>query len=241
VDRAHVKNQPSSDAIFGPAYRALVQAVVFDLDGVLIDSEPLWDEVRRGLAMHAGRPWPDDASAALQGVGTADWSMYMAHEVGIPAAPETIADEVIAALAQRYAARLPLMPGALEAVERLAQRWPLGLASGSPRRLIDTIMAATPLGTLFQVAVASDEAGANKPAPDVYLEVVRRLDGDPSNTVAIEDSANGLRSAHAAGLRVVAVPQPAFPQPEDALALADVTLASLEDLTAELVQQLLAD
>jgi HAD superfamily hydrolase (TIGR01509 family) len=215
--------------------------VVFDLDGVLIDSEPLWDEVRRGVAAQAGRPWPDGASAALQGVGTADWSTYMAQEVGIAATPQSIADEVIAALAQRYTTRLPLMPGALAAVERLARRWPLGLASGSPRPLIDAIMAATSLGTLFRVAVASDEVDANKPAPDVYLEVVRRLDGEPADTVAIEDSANGLRSAHAAGLRVVAVPQPAFPQPKDALALADVVLASLDELTVELVDGLLVD
>jgi HAD superfamily hydrolase (TIGR01509 family) len=173
-------------------------------------------------------------------VGTADWSTYMAHDVGIPAAPQTIADEVIAALAKRYAECLPLMPGALEAVVRLARRWPLGLASGSPRLLIDTIMTATPLGALFRVAVASDEVGANKPAPDVYLEVVRRLDADPARTVAIEDSANGVRSAHEAGLRVVAVPQPAFPQPADALALADVVLASLDDLAVELVDGLLA-
>jgi HAD superfamily hydrolase (TIGR01509 family) len=216
-----------------------VQAVVFDLDGVLVDSEGLWDDVRRGIAAGAGRAWPAGASTALQGVGTDDWSTYMAHEVGIPGTPESIAQEVINALAQRYAERLPLLPGALDAVERLAGRWPLGLASGSPRPLIDTIMRASPLGTLFRVAVASDEVAANKPAPDVYLEVVRRLGAEPAKTVAIEDSANGLRSAHAGGLRVVAVPQPAFPQPEDALALADVVVSSLDEVTVALVEGLL--
>lgn len=221
-------------------YGADVEAVVFDLDGVLVDSEHLWDEVRRGMAQRAGLPWPDDATGAMQGVGTADWSAYMADTVGIPASPEAIAAEVIGAMAQRYAMQLPLMPGALDAVERIADRWPLGLASGSPRRLIDAVMTATPLGRKFRVAVASDEVGANKPAPDVYLEVARRLGAEPGDIVAIEDSANGLRSAHAAGLRVVAVPQPAFPQPPDALALADVTLDSLDGLTVQLVETVFA-
>jgi HAD superfamily hydrolase (TIGR01509 family) len=215
-------------------------AVVFDLDGVLVDSEHVWDEVRRGMAARAGRPWPEDATSAMQGVGTADWSAYMAHTVGIPAAPQTIAAQVIDALAQRYATHLPLMPGAIEAVARMSARWPLGLASGSPRRLIDTVMGATALGTHFRVAVASDEVAANKPAPDVYLEVARRLGVEPGAIVAIEDSANGLRSAHAAGLRVIAIPQPAFPQPPEALALADVTLESLDGLTVPLVEAVLA-
>jgi HAD superfamily hydrolase (TIGR01509 family) len=220
-------------------YVAFVEAVIFDLDGVLVNSEHLWDEVRRAIAAEAGRAWPADATAAMQGVGTADWSAYMARVVGVPDAPEVIADRVIGAMADRYAERLPLMSGALEAVERMARRWPLGLASGSPRRLIDVIMTATPLGKIFRVAVASDEVAANKPAPDVYLEVVRRLGSEPATTVAIEDSANGFRAAHAAGLRVIAIPQPAFPQAPEALSLADSVLGSLDDLSTETVTNLL--
>lgn len=216
-----------------------MQAVIFDLDGVLVDSEHLWDEVRRAMATNAGLPWPADATAAMQGIGTADWSAYMAEVVRIPETPEAIAERVISSMAQRYAARLPLMPGALAAVERMARRWPLGLASGSPRPLIDVVMTATPLGELFRVAVASDEVAANKPAPDVYLEVIRRLGAEPTETAAIEDSANGLRSAYAAGLRVIAIPQPEFPQAPDALQLADAVLTSLDDLTTDLVASLL--
>jgi HAD superfamily hydrolase (TIGR01509 family) len=216
-----------------------VDAVVFDLDGVLVDSEHLWDEVRRAIAAQAGRAWPAEATAAMQGVGTADWSSYLARVVGLPDPPDVIADRVIAAMAERYADQLPLMPGALEAVARLASQWQLGLASGSPRRLIDVVMTATPLGRFFRVAVASDEVAANKPAPDVYLEVVGRLGAEPATAVAIEDSANGLRSAHAAGLHVIAIPQPAFPQPPDALNLADSVLGSLEDLTTEVIASLL--
>lgn len=216
-----------------------MEAVIFDLDGVLVDSEHLWDEVRRAIAAEAGRAWPADATAAMQGVGTADWSTYMARVVGVPEAPDVIADRVIGRMADRYAQRLPLIPGALEAVERMARRWPLGLASGSPRRLIDVVMTATPLGERFRVAVASDEVAANKPAPDVYLEVLRRLGTRAARAVAIEDSANGLRSAHAAGLRVIAIPQPAFPQAPEALSLADSILGSLDDLSAEVVMNLL--
>lgn len=216
-----------------------MEAVIFDLDGVLVDSEHLWDEVRRAIAAEAGRAWPADATAAMQGVGTADWSAYMARVVGVPESPDVIAERVIGAMADRYAHQLPLMPGALEAVERMARRWQLGLASGSPRRLIDVIMTATPLGELFRVAVASDEVAENKPAPDVYLEVTRRLGSEPPTTVAIEDSANGLRSARAAGLRVIAIPQAAFPQAPDALNLADSVLGSLEDLSTELIANLL--
>ena len=101
------------------------------------------------------------------------------------------------------------------------------------------MLRSSPLRASFRVAVASDEVAADEPAPDVYLEVVRRLGADPAQTVAIEDSANGMRSARAAGLRLVAVPQPAFPQPDDALALADVVLDNLDDLTVDLVDAVL--
>jgi HAD superfamily hydrolase (TIGR01509 family) len=218
-----------------------MDAVVFDLDGVLVDSEHLWDEVRRDIAARAGRPWPAGATAAMQGVGTADWSRYMAYTVGVPDEPEAIAGNVIAAMVERYTDALPLLPGAVDAVRRMAGRWPLGLASGSPRTLIDRVTAAPALHGVFRVAVASDEVPANKPAPDVYLEVARRLGASPVRTVAIEDSANGLRSAAAAGMRVVAIPQRAFPQAPDALALSDVVLASLDELTVDLVAELLAD
>jgi HAD superfamily hydrolase (TIGR01509 family) len=216
-----------------------VEALIFDLDGVLVDSEHLWDEVRRGIAADAGRAWPASATAAMQGVGTADWSAYMARVVGVPDTPEVIAHRVIDAMAERYSERLPLMPGALPAVERMARRWPLGLASGSPRPLIDAVMTATPLGQYFRVAVASDEVTENKPAPDVYLEVIRRIGAEPATTGAVEDSANGIRSAHAAGLRVIAIPQPAFPQAPEALKVADAILHSLDELTTELVADLL--
>lgn len=215
-----------------------VQAVVFDLDGVLIDSEELWDEVRRDLAASSGRPWPEEATQAMLGMSTAEWSAYLVDAVGIPGSPEGVASQVIDRMADRYRARLPLLPGAVAAVHRLGERWPLGLATSSPRRLIDAVLPAAGLSSWFRVSVSTEEVAAGKPSPAVYLEAVRRLGVDPRNGVAIEDSSNGLRAAAAAGLRVVAVPTAAFPPAEDALALAAAAVRSLDEVTPDLVTSL---
>lgn len=215
-----------------------VQAVVFDMDGVLVDTEPIWDEVRRGIASAAGRPWPADATHLMQGMSTAEWSTYLVSVVGVPGPPAVVAATVIDLMAFRYAVSLPLLPGAVEAVSRLAAVWPLGLASSSPRRLIDTVLAAAGLSSLFAVTVSTEEVAAGKPAPDVYRSVVGHLGIEGGRTVAIEDSSNGLRSASAAGLVVVALPQPSFPPVADALALASVVVDGLDDLTVELIEGL---
>jgi HAD superfamily hydrolase (TIGR01509 family) len=215
-----------------------MQAVVFDLDGVLIDSEQLWDEVRRDLAARAGLPWPAGATRAMQGMSTSEWSQYLAGTVGLALPPEQLAEQVIGAMADRYATALPLMPGATEAVARLAARWRLGLASSSPRRLIDTVLTTSGMAPLFEVTVSTEEVEAGKPSPAVYRDVVRRLGTAPEHTVAIEDSSNGLRSAHAAGLLVVAVPHESFPPAAAALALATVQVPTLADLTPELIEGL---
>lgn len=215
--------------------RNMVHAVVFDLDGVLVDSEQLWDVVRRGVATEAGRPWPTEATRAMQGMSTAEWSAYLTDTVGIPAEPEEVAATVVDRMAAQYDAQLPLIPGAVEVVQRLGCRWPLGLASSSPRRLIDTVLKSAGLAQRFQVSVSTEEVGAGKPSPAVYQTVVGRLGVDPGQAVAIEDSSNGLRSAATAGLGVLAVPHAAFPPSEDALALADVVVDSLDEITLELV------
>jgi HAD superfamily hydrolase (TIGR01509 family) len=212
----------------------MVRAIVFDLDGVLINSEPIWDEVRRELAAQARRPWPADATRAMQGMSTPEWSSYLAEVVHLPAAPEELAELVIDAVEQRYAKQLPLIPGAREAVIRLAPRLRLGLASSSPRRLIDTVLDAAALTEYFEVTVSTEEVEAGKPSPAVYREAVRRLDVPASRTAAVEDSSNGLRSAHAAGLVVVALPHEAFPPAPDALSLAAAQVRDLADLTPAL-------
>lgn len=210
-----------------------VAAVVFDLDGVLLDSEQVWDEVRRGLAADAGRPWPASATAAMLGMSTAEWSAYLADVVGVPGPPERVAAAVIDRVAERYRRALPLLPGAVEAVRRLAVRWPLGLASSSPRRLIDAVLAAAGLAGAFRATVSTEEVAAGKPDPAVYEEAVRRLGVVARPAVAVEDSSNGIRSAAAAGLAVVAVPNPHYPPSADALALAAATVSSLDQLTAD--------
>ena len=215
-----------------------MQAVIFDLDGVLIDSEGRWDEIRRRLAQEAGRPWPAEATRAMQGMSTSEWSGYLVSTVRLPGTAERVAEQVIAAMAELYAREVPLIPGAVEAVHRLADRWPLGLASSSPRTLIDAVLTASGLDGQFQVTVSTEEVAAGKPSPVVYSRVVGLLGVDPAQTVAVEDSSNGLRSASAAGLIVVAVPHDAFPPADEVLALAAVTLGSLDDLTPELVDSL---
>jgi HAD superfamily hydrolase (TIGR01509 family) len=213
-----------------------VRAVVFDLDGVLVDSEQLWDTVRRALAAEAGQPWPPGATRAMQGMSTPEWSRYLTEVVGIPARPEEVAATVLHRMAAAYHTRLPLVPGAPQVVERLGQHWPLGLASSSPRQLIDVVLESSRLAPRFQAIVSTEEVGAGKPSPAVYQVVVQRLGVEAAQAVAIEDSSNGLRSAAAAGLGVLAVPNAAFPPSEDALALADIIIPSLDEITPQLVE-----
>jgi HAD superfamily hydrolase (TIGR01509 family) len=217
-----------------------VRAVIFDLDGVLINSEPVWDEVRRGLAERAGRPWPDDATRAMQGMSTPEWSDYLARVVRVPGTAAELAEQVIGEIERRYAGELPLIAGARDAVERVAGQFRLGLASSSPRRLIDAVLDMSGMAPFFEVTVSTEEVEAGKPSPAVYLEVVRRLAVEAGRTAAVEDSSNGLRSAYAAGLAVVALPHDAFPPAPDALALARATVPDLARLTPELFAGLLA-
>ncbi len=211
-----------------------VSAVVFDLDGVLVDSEQVWDEIREQLARERGGTWSDTAQQDMMGMSSPEWSRYMHERVGLAESPEEINAEVVRRLQARYAEELPLLPGAVEAVHRLAARWPLGLATSSNRPVIDTVLEAARLTPFFAATVSSEEVAHGKPAPDVYVEAARRLGVDPRRAAAIEDSHNGIRSARAAGMRVVAIPNPHFP-PGAALDDADVVLSSLDELTPERV------
>jgi HAD superfamily hydrolase (TIGR01509 family) len=210
-----------------------VEAVVFDLDGVLIDSEQVWDEVREQLARERGGRWHERAQADMMGMSAPEWSRYMHDVIGLTESPHEINAEVVERLLARYRESLPLLPGAVEAVQRLAARWPLGLASSSNREVIDAVLEWSGLAAYFRATASSEEAARGKPAPDVYLECARRLEVDPERCAAIEDSRNGILSARAAGMRVIAIPNPHYTPSEDALAAADVVLRSLDELTPE--------
>jgi HAD superfamily hydrolase (TIGR01509 family) len=213
----------------------VIEAVVFDLDGVLIDSEERWDEARRALALERGLSWPDSATTDMMGMSSNEWSAYMHERVGLPESPAEINLEVVQRLEQLYRERLPLLPGATDAIDRLARSFRLGLASSSNRELIDLVLELAGIAGRFEQTVSSEEVDRGKPAPDVYLEVLRRMDVAPARAAAIEDSHNGLLAARAAGMRVIAVPNPAFPPGPDALAAADVVIDSLRELSAELL------
>lgn len=214
----------------------MIAAVVFDLDGVLLDTEQVWDEVREQLVRERGGRWHEQAQADMMGMSSREWSRYMHEALGLEATPAAIGAEVVRRMLARYRERLPLVEGALEAVERLAGRWPLALASSSNRELIEAFLEATSLGRTFAVAVSAEEVERGKPAPDVFLEAARRLGVAPPRCAAVEDSGNGLLAARAAGMRVIAVPNRAFPPDADALAAADVVLRSIAQLTPETLE-----
>jgi HAD superfamily hydrolase (TIGR01509 family) len=214
----------------------MIDAVVFDLDGLLIQTEEIWNEVREVLARERGGRYDGEAQRAMMGMSSPEWSRYMHEHVGLPEPPEEIAAEVIERMAARYREELPLIDGAVEAVERIAARWPLGLASSSNRPLIDLVLELSRLGRFFQVTVSSEEVARGKPAPDVYLEACRRLGCEPTRAAAVEDSHAGIGAAKAAGMRVIAIPNPSFPPGDEALAQADVVLHSPAELTPEVVE-----
>ena len=215
----------------------MIEAVVLDLDGLLIQTEEIWDEVRETFARERGARYDATAQRAMMGMSSTEWSRYMHEELGVSDAPPEISAEIVRRMEERYRERLPLVPGAVEAVERLAARWPLGLASSSNRPLIDAVLELADLGPLFRVTVSSEEVPRGKPSPDVYLEAARRLGVEPERCAAVEDSHSGIRSARAAGMRVVAIPNPSFPPDAAALAEADVVLASLAELTPAAVER----
>ena len=209
----------------------MIEAVVFDLDGVLLDSEQVWDEVREQLTLERGGRWHENAQRDMMGMSSTEWSRYMQDTLGLQEPPEEISAEVVRRLEDRYRRELPLLDGARETVERLAARWPLGLASSSNREVVDLVMEVSGLGRYFRVTVSSEEVAHGKPAPDVYQAAARGLEVEPESCAAVEDSSNGIRSANAAGMRVIAIPNPHFPPDADSLVLADVTLGSLAELT----------
>lgn len=209
----------------------MIEAVVFDLDGVLIQSEEIWDAVRERYVRERGGRYDDEVQRAMMGMSAPEWSRFLAEDAGVPGTPGQINADVVDRMLAAYAGELPLIPGAVETVRRVADAFPLALASSSNRAIFEEVLELAGIADCFAATVSSEEVPQGKPAPDVYLEAARRLGVAPANCAAVEDSHSGIRSAHAAGMRVIAIPNASYPPDAAALALADVVLASLDELT----------
>jgi HAD superfamily hydrolase (TIGR01509 family) len=214
------------------------RAVVFDLDGVIVDSEQVWNAAREQLVRERGGTWHERATADMMGMSSKEWSRYMRDRLGVPMDPYDINDDVVQRVASMYEKGLPLLPHAVDAVREVAARWPLGLASSSNRPIIELVLERSGLAPCFTAVVSSEEVERGKPAPDVYLAVAGALGVDPTDCVAIEDSTNGIKSAVAAGMRTIGVPNPHFPPADDVLAMAPVVVPSLAEVTPDLVESL---
>jgi HAD superfamily hydrolase (TIGR01509 family) len=215
-----------------------IDAVIFDLDGVLLDSEHAWEGARREVAERSGGSWREDAQAHMMGMSTPEWTAWMRETLGVPLSPDEIFRAVTDRIESGYRRELPLLPGAREAVESLSGHWPLAVASSSSRVLIDLFLALSGLGPRFGATVSSEEVARGKPAPDVFLEAASRLGVEPERSAVIEDSTNGIKAGAAAGMHVVAIPEPSFPPSADSLELAEVVLDSLRDLGPKTIEDL---
>lgn len=205
------------------------------MDGVLIQSEEVWDEVREAFVRGRGGRYDAEVQRAMMGMSSTEWSRYLHDTAGVPDSPEEINAEVVRRMLAAYESHLPLIDGAADAVRRLHADFKLAVASSSNRPLIDTVLEVAGIAACFTVTVSSEEVARGKPAPDVYLEAARRLGVEPQRCAAVEDSHGGIRSAKQAGMRVIAIPNPTYPPDAASLSLADETVRSLDELTAERV------
>jgi HAD superfamily hydrolase (TIGR01509 family) len=213
-----------------------IEAVVFDLDGVILDSEEIWDDVRERYVRRRSGRYDAKAQRAMMGMSSTEWSAYLHDELGVDLPPEQINADVVELMAARYREQLPLVPGAREAVERMAAAFPLAIASSSNRPLIVVALELAQLAGHFRATVSSEEVARGKPAPDVYLEAARRLGVDPRVCAAVEDSHSGIASAKASGMRVVAIPNRRYPPDDDTLGEADLVLESIAQLTPDTIE-----
>lgn len=215
-----------------------IEAIIFDMDGVLVDSEVYWDKSRVEFASDRGKTWTDDFQRLAMGRSTVGWAGVMQDKLALDETIDEIIAEMKARVIAHYEARMPTRPGALESVSHMRRHFRVGLASGSPTDIIKAVLSITGLDQIFEVMIYGDEVSRGKPAPDIYLEALKALGLSPEVSLGIEDSANGLRSLQAAGMFAVAAPSPDFPLPDDVLALADAHITTLEDFTVDLVRRI---
>lgn len=211
------------------------EAVIFDLDGVLVDTEIWWDEVRQAFARDHGRPWTPEDRASVMGANSRQWSETMADRLHLALAPVEIERAIVEGMVERWhnAPLIPAIRHADQVVRRVADRWPVALASSAHSDVIRAALEAMALNDVFRVVVSSDEVSHGKPAPDVYLETARRLGVDPARCLVVEDSLNGVLAGKAAGMTVVLIPNESIPPAPGASDAADVVLASIDELNPE--------
>ncbi len=215
-----------------------IEAVIFDMDGVLVDSEVYWDEARVDFARDRGKAWIDEYQRLAMGRSTVGWAAVMQDKLGLDESIDDIIAEMKSRVIARYEQRMPTRSDAIESVQRMKQHYRVALASGSPTEIIKAVLRITGLDQLFEVIIYGDDIARGKPAPDIYLEALTRLELLPAAAVGIEDSANGLRALHAAGMAAIAAPSPGFPLPPDILALADARIDTLEALDLSLIRRI---
>src|SRR3954453_22767386 len=212
-------------------------AVVFDLDGVLVDTEERWTAAREALTRESGGTWTEGATRDMMGMSAPEWSSYLRCELGVPMSDQEINDDVVARMEAGLRDDVPVLPGAVETVRELAGRWPLAVASSANRSIVELVVELLGLKACFGAIVSSEEVPRGKPSPDVYVEAARRLGVAARGCVAVEDSTNGLRSAHAAGMSVIAVPNQAFAPDPEAVELAGAVVETVGEITPELVER----
>ncbi|MEO0561286.1 MAG: HAD family phosphatase [Chloroflexota bacterium] len=210
----------------------MIEAVIFDNDGLLVDSEPVWDQVRAAMAHERGIDWNTDDHKAVMGVSTQEWADYMIQRLKLDIPEEAVVQAVIKRMEASYRQQIPFLPGALTAVELAAQHRPTAIASGSHPALLDIITGDERLQPYLQLVVSADEVARGKPHPDVYLEAATRLGVAPESCLVLEDSGNGILAGKAAGMIVIAVPDERFPPSVEKLNQADYILEDLEQFPA---------
>ena len=204
-----------------------IEAIIFDMDGLLVDSEPYWNEARRIMAAEAGVTWNEDDHQAVMGVSTPEWVMYMIERLGLKLPPTSVEERIISTMTDLYDQRIPFLPGAVEAVCLAAKHFTTALASGSPRSLIDKVTKSPVLNGSFDLILSGDQFAHGKPAPDIYLGAAEQLNLKPSQCLCLEDSGSGILAGYRAGMKVIAVPDPRFPPAAEDLAKASEVLPSL--------------
>ena len=216
----------------------MIKAVIFDMDGLLIDSEPKWDEARADMAKRLDKSWGKKDHAAVMGVSTEEWATYMRDTWDLDMSLAEIVEEIVGRMRGYYREQIPFRKNAVEAVNLAAEHYRTALASGSERSLIDIVTTSEELDGKFEVVLSADQVERGKPHPDVYLETAKRLGVEPEQCVCLEDSQNGMLAGLNAGFKVIGIPDEDFPVDKEVLDKVDAVLESLDEFTLDLIESL---